>query len=76
MAKPEREEPNKKSRIHPVEGYSNTENMWEKIWNLEKAEAPPSKLQNFRSEFIINVNNKQFKIKKNSLYKKIQKELQ
>jgi hypothetical protein len=24
------------SRIHPVEGYSDTENMWEKLWNLEK----------------------------------------
>lgn len=31
------EEQNKNnSRIHPVEGYSDTENMWEKLWNLEK----------------------------------------
>jgi|LauGreDrversion4_2_1035121.scaffolds.fasta_scaffold63397_3 hypothetical protein len=24
------------SRTHPVDGYSDTENMWEKVWNLEK----------------------------------------
>jgi hypothetical protein len=49
--------------------------MWEKLWNIEKADVPPSKYNNFRSEFVINVNKKQFKIKKNPLYKKVVKEL-
>lgn len=26
----------KSQRIHPVKGYSDRENMWEKVWNLEK----------------------------------------
>lgn len=26
----------KGQRIHPVKGYSDSENMWEKVWNLEK----------------------------------------
>ncbi len=66
---------NKKSRIHPVEGYSNSENMWEKLWNLEKAEAPPNKYPNQRSEYLVNVNKKQLKIKKNPLYRKILNEV-
>ena len=48
----------KNQRIHPVDGYSNTENMWEKLWNLDKPEQPPNKYPNFRSEFIISANNK------------------
>ncbi len=42
----------KNSRIHRVEGYNDTENMWEKIWNLEKADLPPNKYQNLKSEYI------------------------
>lgn len=58
-----------------MEGYSDTESMWEKIWNMEKSDAAPNKYPNSRSEFIINVNDKQFKIKKNPLFKKIVKEM-
>ena len=65
----------KNQRIHPVEGYSNSENMWEKLWNLDKPDQPPNKYPNFRSEFIISANNKQFKVKKNPLYKKVLKEM-
>jgi hypothetical protein len=61
--------------VHPVEGYSNTENMWEKLWNMEKSEAAPNKYSNFRSEFNIIINDKQFKIKKNPLFKRILKEM-
>lgn len=48
--------------------------MWEKIWNLDKTDPVPNKYPNFRSEFLINVSDKQFKIKRNPLYKKILKE--
>ena len=67
----------KQSRIHPVDGYSNSENMWEKIWNLEKQteQQVPNKYPNYRSEFIVSCNNKQFKIKRNPLFKKIAKEM-
>lgn len=36
---------------------------------------PPNKYPNFRSEFLISANNKQFKIKRNPLFKKIAKEM-
>lgn len=28
------------SRIHPVPGYPDNENMWEKLWNIERSEPP------------------------------------
>ena len=31
------------SGIHPVDGYTDQENMWEKVWNLDKSENPPNK---------------------------------
>jgi hypothetical protein len=50
--------------------------MWEKLWNLEKPENPPNKYSNFRSEFLININeNKAFKLKRNPLYRKVSKEM-
>ena len=52
--------------------------MWEKLWNIEKqAEIPPTKYPNHRSEFLIFVQseNKQFKIKRNPLFKKVAKEV-
>ena len=42
---------------------------------MEKSDPAPNKYQNFRSDFVININDKQFKIKKNPLYKKIVKEM-
>jgi hypothetical protein len=65
------------SRIHPVEGYPDNENMWERLWNLEKADAMPSlKHLNHRTEFLFYVNeSKQFKVKKNPHYRRILKEL-
>ena len=67
-----KKEPKINSRIHPVTGYSDTENMWEKVWNLEKHEMPPNKFPNCRSEFNIHVNEqRQFKLKKNPLFKDI-----
>jgi hypothetical protein len=44
-------EEKKRQRIHPVEGYPDNENMWEKIWNLDRVEAPFTKYPNCRSEF-------------------------
>lgn len=49
--------------------------MWEKLWNLEKAEIPPNKYPNQRSEYLVNVNKRQFKIKKNPLFRKVMQEL-
>jgi hypothetical protein len=63
------------SRIHPIPGYSNTENLWEKINNLEKAEMPPNKHSNHLSEFLITVNERQLKLKRNPLFKRILKEV-
>jgi|LauGreDrversion4_2_1035121.scaffolds.fasta_scaffold28711_4 hypothetical protein len=73
---PDAEKHPSNSRIHHVDGYSDTENMWEKVWSLERQEAPQFKNLNHRSEFLFNVNeNKQFKVKRNALYKKVVKEL-
>lgn len=58
-------------RIHPVPGYSNTENMWEKLLNLEKVPVCPPcplKYQNHKDRFNIAVQDKIFKIKKNPNY--------
>ncbi len=64
------------SRIHPVPGYSDNENMWEKLWNLEKPDALTTKFPNNRSEFLFQVNDsRQIKVKKNPLYKRVAKEV-
>jgi hypothetical protein len=64
------------SRIHPVPGYPDSENMWEKLWNLEKPDALVTKYPNSRSEFLFQVNDsRQFKIKKNPLYKRVAREV-
>ena len=66
------------SRIHPVAGYPDTENMWEKVWSLEKSQdSYTTKYPNHRSEFLFYVNeSRQFKVKQNPLYKKVMKEIQ
>jgi hypothetical protein len=49
--------------------------MWEKVWSLEKTEYV-TRYPNYRSEFLFQVNeSKQFKVKRNPLYKKIHREL-
>jgi len=64
------------SRIHPVPGYPDSENMWERVWNLEKPDTLTTKYPNHRSEFLFSVNeNRQFKVKRNPLYKKVLKEM-
>ena len=58
-------------RIHPVPGYSDTENMWEKMLNLEKTPVcPPQPVRfcNNKNRFNIAVQEKIFKIKKNPCY--------
>jgi hypothetical protein len=76
---PEKTQPaagiNSNSRIHPMPGYSNTENLWEKITNLERTEMPPNKHSNHFSEFVITVNERQLKLKRNLLFKKVLKEV-
>ena len=65
------------SRIHPVPGYSDTENMWEKVWSLEKSDVYTTKYPNHRSEFLFSVNDsRSLKLKRNPLYKKVMKEMQ
>ena len=52
-------------------GHSDTENMWEKLLNLEKvAVCPqlPPRYQNNKSRYSIAVQEKVFKIKKNPCY--------
>ena len=64
------------SRIHPVPGYPDTENMWEKVWSLEKGDTYQTKYPNHRSEFLFSVNeSRQVKVKRNPLYKKVMKEM-
>lgn len=62
-------EVNKNSRIHPVPGYSNTENMWEKIWNLDKPDLATNRYPNHLSEYFLHASEKLLKVKKNPLYK-------
>lgn len=62
-----------KKRIHPVEGYPDNQNMWEKLLNVEKtSNCPPTmhKHTNNRHQFLITVQDKVFKIKKNPNYLK------
>lgn len=63
--------PSKKqnSRVHPVPGYPDHVNMWEKILCLEKDEKVNTKYANSRSMFTIQVSDRIFKLKKNSFYK-------
>ena len=58
-------------RIHPVKGYSDTENMWEKMLNIEKTTVCPNhppRYWNNKNRYNIAVQEKIFKIKKNPTY--------
>ena len=56
-------------RIHSVTGYSDSENMWQRLGNLERDNAQnTNKYPNNKSTFIIQVQDKVFKLKKNPAY--------
>lgn len=56
-------------RIHPVNGYSDHENMWQKIANIDSPSfTNTNKHQNKRSMLLCQVSEKVFKLKKNPLY--------
>jgi hypothetical protein len=56
-------------RIHPVNGYSDHENMWHKIANIDSPSfTNTNKHQNKRSMLLCQVSEKVFKLKKNPLY--------
>ena len=65
----EDQEPTNMSRVHPVTGYSDTENMWVKLCNVEKNVQVENRYQNDKSLTTIQVSDKIFKLKKNPLYK-------
>lgn len=53
-----------------MEGYTDTENMWEKLVNLEKVNTCPSLKQvNNRHKYVVTVADKILKVKKNANYK-------
>ena len=54
----------KESRVHPVEGYTDKENMWEKLWNLDRADPPPNKYPNNRSKYFLVVQDKSIKARR------------
>ena len=58
-------------RIHPVKGYPDNVNMWEKLLNIEKQSTWPScehRNTNNRNRYTISVQDRMFKIKKNATY--------
>jgi hypothetical protein len=64
-------------RIHPVDGYSDSENMWEKLINIEKCQhCPPThpRDSNNKNRYTIAVQDRVFKIKKNPFYIQKKKE--
>ena len=59
------------SRVHPVTGYLDTENMWVKLCNVEKTEINKNQFQNDKSAVTLQVSDRIFKLKKNPLYKDV-----
>ena len=58
-----------RGRVHPVAGYSDGENMWHKLANLEKdKETNVNKYPNNKSLYTIQVHDKTFKLRKNPVY--------
>lgn len=52
-----------------MKGYSDNENMWEKLLNVEKSEkCPATKYPNNKHEYTICVVDRVFRIKKNPYY--------
>lgn len=62
--------PGRSSRIHPVPGYADSENMWTRLCNLDSpSPAPANQFKNHRSLVKLNVSDKMFKMKKNPFWK-------
>ena len=58
-----------RGRIHPVQGYSDQENMWTKLANIEKDSlSTATRYPNSKSQFIVQVHDKVFKLRKNPAY--------
>jgi len=57
------------SRVHPVPGYSDTENMWVKLCNIEKQDVIKNEFKNDKSLVSLQVSDRLFKVKKNPFYK-------
>ena len=54
-------------------GYSDKENVWEKIWNLDRLDQGPCKFKNDRSDYYLCVTDKQLKLKRNPLLEPVKK---
>ena len=60
-----------RGRIHPVPGYSDSENMWHKLVNLERDTiSNVCRYPNNQSMYTIQVHDKVFKLRKNAAYTK------
>ena len=56
-------------RIYPVPGYSDTENMWDRLMNVENDKPPRlNRYANSRSPITIQVEDKMFRMRKNPAY--------
>lgn len=58
-----------RGRVHPVVGYTDSENMWHRIVNIEKEHlSNVTKYPNNQSTYMIQVQDKVFKMRKNPAY--------
>ena len=58
-----------RGRVHPVSGYSDSENMWQRLTNLEKETISNiTRFPNNKSKYILQVQDKIFKMRKNPAY--------
>ena len=58
-----------RGRTHPVAGYSDSENMWQRLANLEKDTiSNVTRHPNNKSTYILQVQDKVFKMRKNPAY--------
>lgn len=59
-----------RGRTHPVAGYVDSENMWQRLLNVEKDTIPTtSRYPNNKSKYMVQVHDKIFKMRKNPEYK-------
>ena len=64
--------PTASKQTHPVPGYSDAENMWVKLCNIDKYEPEPPQKKHYvndKSFVSIQVSDRVFKVKKNPLYR-------
>ena len=58
-----------RGRIHSVPGYSDSENMWQRLTNLEKETiSNVTRYPNNKSTYMLQVQDKVFKMRKNPAY--------